>query len=347
MGRPVILERYPYTYLRTIVMKKNLLTKQDYDKIIKMSLGEIAKYLEDFEYKKEVDELALQYKGVELLERALALNLGNKFKKLRRISPHDLRLLISLYLKRYDMYNIKTVLRGKFSLLSNEEIKRYLSPLATQNTAFFDRILAQKTPEEIFGALDFIEEKYRREAIEHLRQHSSLSYMENALDRFYYSFVFSQLRYLTMEGKLYKRFLLSEIDVLNIKVLLRLKAEKVPEQAIRDLLLPFGTIKKEALEKMLKAEKSGVLKELDGTGFSPIVEKYANAEAVSIAELEMDLDKFLLQQSKKLVRQNPMSVDVILGYMFLKDVEVKNLERIAKAKHLGMDESFIERIVVV
>ena len=347
MGRPVILERYPYTYLRTIVMKKNLLTRQDYDKIVKMSPGEIAKYLEDFEYKKEVDELALEYKGIELLERALVRNLGNKFEKLRRISPHDLRLLISLYLRRYDMYNIKTILRGKFGLLSPEEIRKYLSPLATMGALYFDRLIAQKTTEEVFGAVDFIEEKEKRSAVDHFRHHSSLALMEGALDRHYYSHVFSQLRYLTMEGKLYKRFLLNEVDVQNIKVMLRLKSEKVPEQAIRDVLLPFGTIKKEVLEKMLKADRSGILKELEATDFSEIVGKHENAQSLSISDLEMDLDRFLLQRSRRLIRQHPMSVDVILGYMFLKDVEVKNLERIAKAKHLGMDESFIERIVVV
>ena len=61
MGRPVILEKYPYTYLRTIIMKKALLNKSDYDKILKMTPDQIGKYLEDFEYKQEVDELAIEY----------------------------------------------------------------------------------------------------------------------------------------------------------------------------------------------------------------------------------------------------------------------------------------------
>ena len=39
MGRPVILEKYPYTYLRTIIMKKNLLKRADYDKILKMTFN--------------------------------------------------------------------------------------------------------------------------------------------------------------------------------------------------------------------------------------------------------------------------------------------------------------------
>ena len=83
-------------------MKKNLLSKSDYDKIFKMGPEEICKYLEDFEYKKEVDELAIEYKGLELMERTLQLNLGNNFSKLlkknsRLFKRHDLRGSLNNY----------------------------------------------------------------------------------------------------------------------------------------------------------------------------------------------------------------------------------------------------------
>jgi V/A-type H+-transporting ATPase subunit C len=329
-------------------MKKNLLGKADYDKLIKMSPEEIGKYLEDFEYKREVDELALRYKGVELIERTLQLNLGNKFEKLRRIAPHDLRLLITVYMRRYDVYNIKTILRGKFSLLSVEEIQSYLSPVAMEPAPYFDKLLAQKTVEEVFSAVEFVEEKEKRAALDHFKSANTLVHMENALDRYYYSYVFSQLRYLTMEGRLYKRFLLNEIDVLNIKIVLRLKQEKLAEQATKDLVFSYGTIKKESVDRMLKADMAGIFKELEASDFKEAVDTYSkDPEKMNLAELEISLDKFLLQQSKKLTRQHPMSVDVILGYMFLKDIEVKNLAKIIKAKQLGLPESFINNVVVV
>jgi V/A-type H+-transporting ATPase subunit C len=348
MGRPVILEKYPYTYLRTIVMKRNLLTRSDYDKILKMSPTEIGKYLEDFEYKKEVDELAMEYKDIELIERTLQLNLGNKFDKLLKISPHDLRLLITLYLKRYDIYNLKTIMRAKFSNIPQEEIKKHLSPISVQDSSFFDKLIAQKTVEDVFSSLDFLEEKDLRSALNHFKTSNSLVYIENALDNYYFSFIFSQLRYLTIEGKIYKRFLLNELDVLNVKLLLRLKQENVSEQTIKDLIYNVGTIKKDIIDKMIKSDIPGIIKELEETDFKDIVEKYnKESETLSFTDLEMDLDKFLLQQSKKLIRQHPMSVDVILGYIFLKDLEVKNLTRIIKAKQLGMEESFIEKTILI
>ena len=98
----------------------------------------------------------------------------------------------------------------------------------------------------------------------------------------------------------------------------------------------------------MKADVVGIIKELENTDFKDVVEKYSKeSEKVNFTNLEIDLDKFLLEQSRKLIKQHPMSVDVILGYMFLKDLEVKNLTRIIKAKQLGLTEDFIEKTIVV
>ena len=331
-----------------MIMKKALLTRLDYDKILKLSPDEIGKYLEDFEYKNEVDELAMEYSGIELIERTLQLNLGNKFDKLLKISPQDLKILITLYLKRYDIYNIKTILRSKFSSISPEDTKRHLNPASVSSSNYFDKLISQKTVEEIFSGLDFLKEKDTRAALDHFKNSNSLVYIENVLDRYYFNFVFSQSKYLNIEGKLYKKFLFHEIDVLNIKLLLRLKKENFSDQDIKEMVFHFGTIRKEIMDKMLKADVSGILKELENTDFRNIVEKYSkDSGEINFSDLEIDLDKFLLEQSKKLIRQHPMSVDVILGYMFLKDLEVKNLTRIVKAKQLSLSEEFIEKTIVI
>ena len=102
------------------------------------------------------------------------------------------------------------------------------------------------------------------------------------------------------------------------------------------------------MERMIKLDVSGIIKEMENTDFKEVVEKYnKEAEKVNFTDLEIYLDKFLLEQSRKLIRQHPMSVDVILGYMFLKDLEVKNLSRIIKAKQLSLSEEFIEKTIVI
>jgi len=341
------LGSYPDIYLRTIIMKRNLLVRPDYDKLLKMSPGEIGKYLEDFEYKKEVDELGMKYQGTELIERTLQLSLGNKFDKLLRICPLDIKLLIKIYQKRYDVYNIKVILRAKLNNLSAEDTKNHMNPVSVAKNDFFERLIAQKTVEEVISSLNFLDEGQIRASIDHFKNNQSLLHIENMLDKHYFSSVISQLTFLKEEGKLYKKFLLKEIDVLNVKLLLRLKREGISEQDIKELIVGYGTLKKFEIDKMLKSDVTSIIKELENTQFKEIAEKYSKEAEVDFTDLEMSLDKFLLEQSRKLIKQHPLSVDVILGYMFLKDLEVKNLTRIIKAKQLGMEESFIEKIILI
>ena len=62
----------------------------------------------------------------------------------------------------------------------------------------------------------------------------------------------------------------------------------------------------------------------------------------SLITLEIGLYKHLLKQSILFMHQHLLSIDVILGYMFAKDIEVRNLKIMVKGKQLGLSEHFIE-----
>src|SRR3989344_8045105 len=128
MGK-IRLGIYPYTYARISAMKSKLIRKEDYQKILKMKQNEIAKYLQETEYKKEIDEMAILHKGIEKIEMGLNRNLSRAFLKLKRISDGNLRLLVDAYLRRKDVENLKTIFRGKYTKTKNEEIQSMLIPV--------------------------------------------------------------------------------------------------------------------------------------------------------------------------------------------------------------------------
>ena len=84
------LGTYPYTYVRTAVMKSLLFKKDDYQKMLKMGFNEIAKLLQESHYKKEINELGTEYSGSDLLEIALNRNLSNDDLVTRRQSLYQL-----------------------------------------------------------------------------------------------------------------------------------------------------------------------------------------------------------------------------------------------------------------
>ena len=120
--------RYAYSTARVHAMKVKLFPQETYTKLLVMALPELARFIEESEYKTEVDELARTHSGTDLIEFATHLNLARTFVKLTEMTmgePHD---LIVEYLRRWDIREIKTILRGKLYGASDEEILRVHRP---------------------------------------------------------------------------------------------------------------------------------------------------------------------------------------------------------------------------
>ena len=85
---------------------------------------------------------------------------------------------------------------------------------------------------------------------------------------------------------------------------------------------------------------------LQNAGYSRLA-KEIEKKKESLVAIELLLNKYLLDRIILLLHQHPLSVDVIMGYLFAKEIEIKNLKTIVKGKQLGMKEEFIENEIVV
>ena len=341
---------YPYTYVRASVMKSLLFRKDDYHKMLKMGFSEIAKFLQDSSYKTEIVELAKELSGADLLELALNRNLAGSFKKLIRISPHGLGLLIKEYAKRKDIEDIKTILRGKFTGADEKTIMNSITAAGTLSYDFLASLLKKESVDEILKNNKLVDFSLLRSGLKDLSEKNSLVGIENAFDRYYYSHLIQFSKILPKEGNLFRNFLLKEVEILNILTLLRLKKAKLGKDVAGGLIIPSNSQLSDS--KILSLADVDDLDELsralENTGYKNIVAKGIEEfkKSGSLIALETGLYKYLLKQSILLLHQHPLSIDVILGYMFAKDVEVRNLKIIVKGKQLGLREDFIESQLV-
>jgi len=67
----------------------------------------------------------------------------------------------------------------------------------------------------------------------------------------------------------------------------------------------------------------------------------------SLITLELGFYTYLLKKSMNVQHQNPLSVDVILGFMWAKLIEINNLNLLVKGRQAGMEDEFIESHLVV
>jgi V/A-type H+-transporting ATPase subunit C len=338
---------YPYTYVRTSAMRALLLKKESYHKLMKMGLNEITKFLQDSVYKKEINELAARYSGIDLLEMALNRNLAASFEKLRMISPPELNFLINKYTERKDVDDIKTILRGKFTNMSVDKIKHSLIGAGTLSLDFLYK-LAEMELKDIINNLKITKSSLLEKAYKGFLEEGDLRGLETALDHTYYKGVLDFTKKVPKGGKLFRDFLNTEIEIFNIITLFRLKRENIDAKEIEKYL--FAGWKNKELISLCKMENlSEIGKKLENKKYGGIIKKGLEEfeKTGSLVELEIGLKRYLLKRSIMLMHEHPLSIDVILGYMFAKEVEVRNLRIIIKGKQLGLDEDFIERQLVV
>ncbi|MFQ6119771.1 MAG: V-type ATPase subunit, partial [Methanosarcinales archaeon] len=87
--------KYAYITARVRSMKRKLIPKETYPKLLQMDIPEIIRFIEESEYRQDVDELARSFSGIDLLEHALNRNLAMTYRKLIDISQEEAKFLIT------------------------------------------------------------------------------------------------------------------------------------------------------------------------------------------------------------------------------------------------------------
>ena len=180
----------PYIYVctRMRVRKAKLIPREEYLRMLNMSLPEITRFIGETEYRQEIDELGTVFKGIDLIEVALSWNLAKEFQKIQEITPGNLKQFTRSYLRRWDIQNMLTILRGKTQAETVGKIKEILVPAGSLDRGMLDRLLSEDNPERIIEALKG-NRMYRVLAREYpvAKDSGSFSRMENELYKQFYA----------------------------------------------------------------------------------------------------------------------------------------------------------------
>jgi len=309
-------------------MRTLLIPRREYEKLLKMSLAEISNYLGETQYRQEINELGVMYKGIELIEQALRHSFQRTIAKLKRISPPEYKEVIDAYLTRYDVENIKTVLRAQQAKLSKEEFRELILPVGKLSLAELERLFGLER-QEVLRALPFSVAG------------GPLSEIETALDRQHYESLLAFAQRMPRQGALFRDFILRLVETRDLLTLLRLRREGFGQAEIAKHL--FTT--KRLFKRLLAAK--------DDESFATVIAASPFRDAIggllsgkSLIPVEIALTKRLYERALLFERQNPLSVYVILSFLFAKETEIENLQKIIKAKHLGIPAAVVAEQLV-
>ncbi|MFZ0010792.1 MAG: V-type ATP synthase subunit C [Halobacteriota archaeon] len=331
--------RYAYGTARVHAMKVKLFPQETYAKLLVMALPELTRFIEESEYKAEVDELARKYSGIDLIEFATHLNLGRTFIKLTEMTmgePHD---LIVEYLRRWDIREIKTILRGKLYGASDEEILRVLVPSGELSLEFLQSLVRKPSTEEVIAAL---KGTVYYEVIKDIDYSESLMKLEDALDKFYYVRMVDLVSKI-MGSSRYLRVVQMEIDVANLKTLFRLRNAGISGARALEYIMPNGLyLTDQEVAKMADAPFEEFVTWLGKYPYWSAISDIVTDRVGSLSRIELRLDKYLNEHVWKTSTFYPLTVLPMLGYMLSKDTEVANIQAIARGKEAGLSEDIIK-----
>ena len=341
---------YAYACTRVKAKKPFLLKREDFAKLALMDIPQISRFMGETQYKKEIDELARIYSGVDLVEMATYKNLAGMFEQIIDFSKGELKELISQYLRRFDVWNIKTILRGKFHQAKKEEILEDIVPAGVLKQQFLEHLIDLKTIDEtIEGLKGTLYHKPLMAARKQIEEITTLMPFENNLDKAYYSFLLEFIEPDSRANKLFLRFVRKEIDTVNLNTLLKLKFEAW-EGDIMDLLIEGGLeLTKPELRRLASLPFNRLISELKSYSFYNAIESAIEGieRTRSLNEVIRALEKYLLRDADKFSHLYPLSVLPVVHYILAKKNEVDNIRIIARGKESGLSNEIIKKLLVI
>lgn len=353
-----------YVAARARARRAKLFDESDYRKLIRMGPNEIARYLEETEYSREVSEMGARFSGVDLVEYALNANLSRHFRELLQWSGGSLYQGLVRYLGRFDAWNIKTVLRGVYSDTPPESIDEDLIRVGALDDALLDSIMQLSSVREVVEELEgtpYYDEL--DEAMVDFEETQLLLSLENAVDRTFYSRLVkgggAALRgddlfveghaFGASSGGIYQQFLIVEVDMINVRTAFRI-IRSDPEIDPEPFFLEGGRLFDAADMKRLVNDPDLLVETIRDSRYGDELEHALEAfsDGKSMNEIEREMERVLVTFSDRLWYHNPLSIGPVIGYILSKELELWNIRAIARGKEAGLDEEMIrEELIIV
>jgi V/A-type H+/Na+-transporting ATPase subunit C len=271
------------------------------------------------------------------LEVILARNFTSVYEKFLNYFNSEYRRLLKNLFLRWEIEDLKIIIRGKYLGSSKEEIESKLIAKSSLNTINYDYLLALKDVEEVIEGLKG--SRYYRCAKNSAKDISKkgLFKFETNLDFIYFSSIRKELKHLDKENKEVVYSIIGlEADLLNLGWIYRGKFfYNIPAEELFNYTIYDGyKLSKEDLKKLCYASSRwGFYRLLEKTPYSHIYEK---DDSISIEKREREFQK---KHFSKYFRESKTNVSVIMSYLVLYSIELRDIISIIEQKRYYVDIS--------
>ncbi len=340
---------FDYGNARLRAMKSRLLPRRTLEALTEAgSVQSLLTALTNTAYREAVQAALVRLTDMECLNEALRNDLVNTLGKVRSFFDEAARELAGLVLLRYDLHNVKTILRGLVAHVPAQEVSANTLPigeLRPPDIAELVRAANWRMAIDLLATwrMPFTRPLLELQAVRRGRNGGVEPFeMEVALDRWYFDVAIE-----AANDTVLREALALEADAINIMTALRLIGvpgvttvlqERFGASDVTSLFVGPGHIPFALLAEAAGQESvPKAINTLTSTAYGPLLAGVLNAYAASarLSMFERALARRQLQFAASLFARDPLGIGVLLGYVALKTNEVANLRAIAQGLMLG------------
>ncbi|MBI3610323.1 MAG: V-type ATPase subunit [Nitrospirae bacterium] len=348
-----------FNYLagRIGAMRSGLLTRRAYEDLIALpDIPALLAYLRNGPYGPMIERVGEAFADTTKIEEGLRRDFSATLAKLFRMSAGEPREAVEMLLGAWDVYDIKTILRGKQIRLSPEEIVRSLIPTGSFDEPALWELARQPSLPAVAELIQTWRNPHAAALMKALRDYHEprdLYLLELALDR---SYLLQPGRF-PSDGPASEplRFFLSFLaDKTNLMTALKMAEERTHLIEREKHFLPGGVrLSYPTFVKIQEAGAAGGLAEAlvsaRATRFGPILAGLGEPPAgiALLSWAERRLEKAVLQTAHRIHRADPLGIGTVTAFLWDKIQEVMNLRMILRGRQVRLPEPALRALLSV
>jgi len=273
------------------------------------------------------------------VERGLRYELSDTAKRIFRLAPEKPRRLLEIQMRWPDMKNILTLLRGKVTGATSEDIMAGMLSGGTLDESRLKELAREPDSLALVNTLSvwtFPLAIPLKQMGASIRERESLVEAENLLVQAYFDWAWETASGLDENSTMIREFVRKQIDLINVLVVLRTVRQKGRDSQVPSVaLLPNGRLERRILMRMGRCHQlDDALEILAGTYFASGVERgiLAFGEHSRLRMMERFLEHVVLATGCHMFRMDPLGIGVASGFLWRKFNEFLNLRILLRSK---------------
>lgn len=324
-------------------LSAKLLDKDQYTSLIDTKSYEDAiKYLID---ETKYGEVLYTYNSdpnqKENFEIALKKYYINGFYKLSHYFTGNYKKLFSVLFMRFEIEDIKVILRGKYSMMEKDEIRRLIAFEGPLSKIDYDDLISAKDAAEVIDKLH--DTKYYKHIapLAGTIEKEGIFRIEMALDFEYFSALRKFEKLISKEDSaIIDRINGVYCDLLNLQWILRGKKyyNLQPEELLNYTIYDWYKINRNMIKNLCYAKDVDEFYDLvETTSYKGVFDKTKQEDYL----VEKEILSYLKRMYIKYAERNSLNVSVVISYLELSLMEIRDITTILENKryNLGNEEA--------